>query len=185
MRTKILHSIIIFVLIVTIAIPNKNFIQNASADTSDLKVAGTILHLREGPGLSYPIITTLEEGDPLTSIDREGDWIQVKAGSYEGWVASWLTASTSTQKTIDKTVISQVDRLNIRTDPDISSAVLGQLSTGNQANLIEENNEWAKIDWNGQSGWVSKDYVTINESPKKRNQAKRGFCRGFYNNYSC
>ncbi|UZM98491.1 hypothetical protein OL548_28515 [Lysinibacillus sp. MHQ-1] len=42
-----------------------------------------------------------------------------------------------------------------------------------------------KIDWNGQSGWVSKDYVTINDSPKKRNQAKRGFCRGFYNNYSC
>ncbi|UZN01143.1 hypothetical protein OL548_28510 [Lysinibacillus sp. MHQ-1] len=26
----------------------------------------------------------------------------------------------------------------------MSSAVLGQLSTGNQANLIEENNEWAK-----------------------------------------
>lgn len=172
MRTKILHSIIIFVLIVTIAIPNKNFIQNASADTSDLKVSGTILHLREGPGLSYPIITTLDEGDPLTSIAREGDWIQVKAGSYEGWVASWLTTSTSTQKTIDKTVISQVDRLNIRTDPDISSAVLGQLSTGNQANLLEENNEWAKIDWNGLSGWVSKDYVTINDSPKKEKEPK-------------
>ncbi|HBT71395.1 MAG TPA: N-acetylmuramoyl-L-alanine amidase, partial [Lysinibacillus sp.] len=172
MRTKILHSIIIFVLMVTIAMPNKNFVQRASADTSDLKVAGTILHLREGPGLSYPIITTLEEGDPLTSIGREGDWIQVKAGNYEGWVASWLTAPTSAKQAIDKTVISQVDRLNIRTDPDISSAVLGQLSTGNQANLIEENAEWAKIDWNGLTGWVSKDYVTINDNPKKEKEPK-------------
>ncbi|WP_421927586.1 SH3 domain-containing protein [Lysinibacillus capsici] len=172
MRTKILHSIIIFVLMVTMAMPNKNFVQRASADTSDLKVAGTILHLREGPGLSYPIITTLEEGDPLTSIGREGDWYQVKAGNYEGWVASWLTAPTNAKQVIDKTVISQVDRLNIRTEPDISSAVLGQLSTGNQANLVEENGEWAKVDWNGLTGWVSKDYVTINDNPKKETEPK-------------
>lgn len=183
MRTKILHSIIIFVLMVTMAIPNKNFVQRASADTSDLKVAGTILHLREGPGLSYPIITTLEEGDPLTSIGREGDWYQVKAGNYEGWVASWLTAPTNAKQVIDKTVISQVDRLNIRTEPDISSAVLGQLSTGNQANLVEENGEWAKIDWNGLTGWVSKDYVTINDNPKKRNGTQGRCCRSNYYNH--
>ena len=141
MRTKLLHIIIIFVLVLTIAIPSMNNVQSALADTSDLKVTGTILHLREGPGLSYPIITTLEEGDPLTSIGREGDWIQVKAGNYEGWVASWLTAPTNAKQTIDQTVISQVDRLNIRTEPDISAAVLGQLSTGEQANLIEKNGE--------------------------------------------
>ncbi|MEK5232674.1 SH3 domain-containing protein [Lysinibacillus sp. FSL K6-0232] len=173
MRKKILHSIIIFILMVTITFPNKGYIQNAFADTSDLKVAGTILHLREGPGLSYPIITTLEEGDPLTSIGREGDWIQVKAGSYEGWVASWLTTSTNATQSIHKTVIAQVDRLNIRTEPDISSAVLGQLSTGNQANLLKENDGWAKIDWNGLTGWVSKDYVTINDSSPEQEQEQK------------
>lgn len=168
MRTKLLHIMIIFVLILTIAIPSKINGQRAFADTSDLKVTGSILHLREGPGLSYPIITTLEEGDSLTSIAREGDWIQVKAGNDEGWVASWLTAPINAKQTIDKTIISQVDRLNIRTEPDISSAVLGQLSTGNQANLIEESGEWAKIDWNGLVGWVSTDYVTINNIPEKK-----------------
>lgn len=168
MRTKLLHIIIIFVLVLTIAIPSMNNVQSALANTSDLKVTGTILHLREGPGLSYPIITTLEEGDPLTSIGREGDWIQVKAGNYEGWVASWLTAPTNAKQTIDQTVISQVDRLNIRTEPDISAAVLGQLSTGEQANLIEKNGEWAKVDWNGLVGWVSTDYVTINDLPEKQ-----------------
>ncbi|WP_285395017.1 SH3 domain-containing protein [Lysinibacillus sp. fls2-241-R2A-57] len=171
MRTKLLHIIIIFVLVLTIAIPSMNNVQKALADTSDLTVTGSILHLREGPGLSYPIITTLEEGDPLTSIGREGDWIQVKAGNYEGWVASWLTAPTNAKQTIDQTVISQVDRLNIRTEPDISSAVLGQLSTGEQANLIEKNGEWSKIDWNGLVGWVSADYVTINDLPEKKAEA--------------
>ncbi|KOP72471.1 N-acetylmuramoyl-L-alanine amidase [Lysinibacillus sp. FJAT-14745] len=172
MRTKLLNINIIFVLVLMIAIPSMNNIQRALADTSDLKVTGTILHLREGPGLSYPIITILDEGDSLTSISREGDWIQVKAGDYEGWVASWLTASINTTQTIDKTLISQVDRLNIRTEPDVSSAVLGQLSIGNQAKLIEKNGEWAKIDWNGLVGWVSTDYVTINDLPEKKAKAE-------------
>jgi len=167
MTTKLIHKIITFVLILALMIPSISNIERAFADTGDLKVTGTILHLREGPGLSYPIITTLEEGDSLTSIGREGDWIQVKVGDYEGWVASWLTASINEQQTIDKTVISQVDRLNIRTEPDLSSPVLGQLSTGNQAALISENGAWAKINWNGLVGWVSSDYVTINETTEK------------------
>ncbi|WP_107951076.1 SH3 domain-containing protein [Lysinibacillus parviboronicapiens] len=172
MTTKLLHLTIIFVLLLTITIPSIHDDQKALADTSDLKVTGTILHMREGPGLSYPIITTLEEGDSLTSIGREGDWIQVKTGEYEGWVASWLTASTNAEQAIAKTVISQVDRLNIRTEPDISSAVLGQLSTGNQAILIKESGEWAKINWNGLVGWVSSSYVTINETTEKTSDEK-------------
>lgn len=167
MIKKQLYIAFIFLLLFMITIPNMDIDQKVFADTSDLKVTGEILHLREGPGLSYPIITTLEEGDTLTSIGRQDDWIQVNTGDYEGWVASWLTAPTKTGQTVDKTVIAQVDQLNIRTEPDISSAVLGQLSTGNQATLIEESAEWAKINWNGLIGWVSTSYVTINETTKK------------------
>lgn len=167
MIKKLLHIVPILLLLFTVTIPSMQIGHKASANSGDLKVTGTILHLREGPGLSYPIITTLEEGDTLTSIGRQDDWIQVKTDNYEGWVASWLTAPTNSVQTVDKIVISQVDRLNIRTEPDISSAVLGQLSTGNQATLLQESGEWAKISWNGLTGWVSTSYVTINEITKK------------------
>ena len=172
MIKKQLNIAFIFLLLFMITIPNMHIGQKVFADTSDLKVTGEILHLREGPGLSYPIITTLKEGVTLTSIGRQDDWIQVNTGEYEGWVASWLTAPTKTGQTVDKTVISQVDQLNIRTEPNISSAVLGQLSTGNQATLIQESAEWAKINWNGLIGWVSTSYVTINETTKKTQDEK-------------
>ncbi|MFJ7950079.1 SH3 domain-containing protein [Lysinibacillus sp. NPDC096418] len=172
MIKKLLNIVPILLLLFTVMIPSMQIGQKASANSDDLKVTGTILHLREGPGLSYPIITTLEEGDFLTSIGRQDDWIQVKTSAYEGWVASWLTAPTTNVQTVDKTVIAQVDRLNIRTEPDISSAVLGQLSTGNQATLLQESGEWVKINWNGVIGWVSTSYVTINEKTKKTTETK-------------
>lgn len=137
------------------------------AQSNDLIVAGDILYLREGPGLSYPIITTLKKGDALTSIEQDGDWFHVKAGSHEGWVASWLTAANDTKESnkkddAGKIVVSQVDRLNIRSEPALSAVVLGQLSTGQQANFLQENNGWIQIEADGKIGWVSQDYVTIN-----------------------
>lgn len=172
MIKKLIHIVPSLLLLFTITIPSMQIDQKAFAETGDLKVTGTILHLREGPGLSYPIITTLEEGDILTSIGSQDDWIEVKIDNYEGWVASWLTTPTNSVQTVDKTVIAQVDRLNIRTEPDISSAVLGQLSTGNQAILLQESSEWAKINWNGLVGWVSTSYVTINETTTKTTEEK-------------
>ena len=172
MIKKVVHIVPILLLLFTITIPSMEIGQKVFATSGDLKVTGTILNLREGPGLSYPIITTLEEGNLLTSIKKQDDWIKVKTGNYEGWVASWLTTPTATVQSIDKTVIAQVDRLNIRTEPDISSAVLGQLSTGNQAILLQETSEWAKINWNGLIGWVSTNYVTINQSPKNTTAVK-------------
>lgn len=172
MIKKLIHIVPSLLLLFTITIPSMQIEQKVFANSGDLKVTGTILNLREGPGLSYPIITTLEEGDLLTSIRSQDDWIKVKMGNYEGWVASWLTTPATTVQTIDKTVISQVDRLNIRTEPDISSAVLGQLSTGNQAILLQETSEWAKINWNGLVGWVSTNYVTINQTATNTTEEK-------------
>ncbi|MEG0258483.1 MAG: N-acetylmuramoyl-L-alanine amidase [Lysinibacillus sp.] len=167
MYKKQVHIILAITLLFTTILSSLQIVSPAYADTSDLKVTGTILHLREGPGLTYPIITTLEEGDHLTSISRDGDWTQVKTGEHEGWVASWLTSSIKQADIAHKMIISQVDRLNIRTEPDLSAAVLGQLSSGNQATLLQETTEWAKIDWNGTIGWVSKNFITINETTPK------------------
>ncbi|CAM5204855.1 hypothetical protein LSPH26S_04050 [Lysinibacillus sphaericus] len=48
MTTKLIHKTIIFVLLLAFMIPHISDKELALADTSDLKVTGTILHLREG-----------------------------------------------------------------------------------------------------------------------------------------
>lgn len=139
---------------------------------NDLLVGVDELNLRSGPGLSYSVTASLQRGEVLTSLDREGDWIQVSNGQTKGWVASWLVvantkegAASTTNGT--KVIVAQVDNLNIRSDAAISASVLGQLSAGSQAVALQEKFGWIQIEYNGKKGWVSQDYVTVKTSTEK------------------
>lgn len=50
--------------------------------------------------------------------------------------------------------------LNVRSEASASSSRLGALQEGATAELIEVLGDWCKIKFNGQVGYVSKDYVT-------------------------
>ena len=137
----------------------------SQAANNELVVTGEVLNLREGPGLSYPILAKFKEGDTLSVIEKAGDWIHVKVGNEEGWVASWLTASKPEQEVAatPKLIISQVDQLNIRAQPSLSATVLAQLSSGDEANLTKSQNDWIQIQFGTVTGWVSASYVTIKD----------------------
>ncbi|WP_332647234.1 N-acetylmuramoyl-L-alanine amidase [Lysinibacillus sp. 54212] len=175
---KTLQLFIIGILLVSLILPSAHTIHVAHAETNDLIVSGEILNLREGPGLSYPIIVTLKEGDSLSSIEKSGDWIHVKADNHEGWVASWLTKSSSGEDNNkeQKIIISQVDRLNVRSEPSLSSTVLTQLSSGQEAAYIKQQKDWIQIQSGNITGWVSEAYVTVNaistSVPKKEQETK-------------
>lgn len=160
MIKKLFHLFVALILMLCVALPKLSL-----AASDDLVVTGEILNLREGPGLSYPILATLKEGDSLSVIEKAGDWIHVKAGNKEGWVASWLTASKPETEEIktEKLIISQVDHLNIRAEPSLSATVLAQLSSGDEANYIKSQNDWIQIQFGTITGWVSTSYVTIKD----------------------
>ncbi|MGM9950994.1 MAG: SH3 domain-containing protein [Lysinibacillus sp.] len=159
-----LQIIIACMLIFSIAMPNVS-----KAANDDLVVTAEVLNLREGPGLSYPILLKLEEGDTVSTIERSGDWIHVKAGNTEGWVAGWLTKANTKagQNEAQRIIISQVNALNVRAEPSLSSTVLTQLSSGAEASYIKSENDWVQIQYGSTTGWVSSQYVTVKELSKK------------------
>ncbi|RHW38651.1 N-acetylmuramoyl-L-alanine amidase [Lysinibacillus yapensis] len=170
MRNKWMKSLICILLVCSLVVPytyenHSAFATNADAD---LQVAAEILYLRDGPGLSYPVLATLQEGQKLMFIEKQDDWYHVKTGDMEGWVASWLTksldsSSSETKSTLPSSVISQVDHLNVRTEPSLSSSVLTQLNTGDEAKVLAIDMNWIQISFGGITGWVSADYVTAKQ----------------------
>lgn len=168
MKQNAVNYFLAFILICSLLFPYtyETHAFASDEDTPDLIVSAEILYLREGPGLSYPILETLKQGEELTFIEKQDDWYHVKVKNVEGWVASWLTSTPKNSETKKpaSTVISQVDHLNIRADASISSPVLNQLNVGDEANVLATENGWVKISYNGTVGWVSSEYVTKNET---------------------
>lgn len=141
-------------------------LHSAKAAQDDYIVNAEILYLREGPGLSYPILETLKEGQLLSSTRQQGDWMHVIINNKEGWVAKWLikqTTATEQDKSEQQIVISQVDKLNVRAEPSLSSTVLTQLPLGAETQLLQQQEEWVQIQYGNVIGWVSTLYITVNE----------------------
>lgn len=51
--------------------------------------------------------------------------------------------------------------LNVRASDSTSSKIIGKLYNGNKLSITGSANGWYKISYNGSTGWVSSDYVTV------------------------
>ncbi|MCX7921921.1 MAG: SH3 domain-containing protein [Clostridia bacterium] len=60
-----------------------------------------------------------------------------------------------------KTGVITGDGLNLRESPDTSSKVLTKLSKNTQVTIISDSNGWYKVSYDGKTGWISGQYVTV------------------------
>lgn len=132
------------------------------AQENEVTVNVTSLKVRTGPGLTYDTIGAVTNNDKLDVIGKENDWLQINFGNSTGWVASWYTTKESLELT-NKQIVSKVNRLNVRTEPTTSSAVVGQLQEGDSANAYKSEGDWIEIDFQGSKGWINQSYITVTE----------------------
>ena len=67
-------------------------------------------------------------------------------------------------KEVSKTAIITVNSLNVRSEPSINGNILGKLQKDDNVKVISESNDWVEITHNGQSGWISSQYIQDNNS---------------------
>ncbi|MGE8206125.1 SH3 domain-containing protein [Heyndrickxia sp. NPDC080065] len=136
---------------------------HVDAATKKVTINTDILNIRKGPGLSYPILEKAKKGDTYPLLQTKEDWYEVQISSGKsGWVASWHVKVDSFQSN-SLTGTINVDRLNVRSSPNLSSTIIEKLNTGDQVQILEETGEWIKVSSGNQVGWVSRQYV---DTPK-------------------
>ncbi len=159
---KTLQCVLIMVLTFTFASSQSTTYAQSEVITVETKT----LNMRSGPGLSFEVITSLKKGDQTKILSTSGDWLQVEYKDQTGYIASWLTAST-TEASTNRQVVSQVDHLNVRATPSVGATVLGRMDAGDEAKLIKQDGSWAFVNFNGMNGWVHTDYVSVIDSEQK------------------
>ncbi|MGG4468902.1 N-acetylmuramoyl-L-alanine amidase [Paenibacillus alvei] len=142
--------------------------QTDSVTASEGTISENGLRLRKGPGTEYQVITTLSKDTPVTILSNEGDWAEIQTALGTGWVNSQYIIGGA-QNTSDTTDVSQTDGqtaivadddINVRDTASLNGVVIGKLAKGTVIHIVAEDGDWAKIQFSGNTGWVSKTLLT-------------------------
>ncbi|MGX5614425.1 C40 family peptidase [Bacillus toyonensis] len=139
-------------------------VQASAPNTSSYTVNADVLHVRAGSSTSQDIISRVYNGQSLNVIGEENGWFKInhngKTGFVSGEFVSKKGATNSNVSTTGGKNKVTADVLRVRTAPNTSSSVSGRVYEGQTLNVIGQENGWVKINHNGQTGYVSDQFVS-------------------------
>ncbi|MEH7458200.1 SH3 domain-containing protein [Bacillus sp. JJ1127] len=143
--------------------PAAQAIQAASQNNSNYKVTADVLLVRAGSSTSHDIISRVYEGQALNVIGEENGWFKINHNGQTGYVNGEFVSKNGAAKTsVSAGGNNKVtaDVLRVRTSPNNSSSIVGRVYEGQALNVIGQENGWLKINHNGQTGYVSSEFVS-------------------------
>lgn len=131
------------------------------------------LNMRSGPGTGYGIITTVANGNTVEIMgDPQNGFYPVRYGGNKGWMhGTWLTTVSSSEPSNPApsnpgnvgagTAMATTTRVNLRTEPTTSSAIITTLVTGATVEVTgAAQNGFYPVQYGNNSGWMSADFLT-------------------------
>ena len=151
------------------------------------------VRLRVGPSTDYDRIGSLDGSQVAEVIGyTDNNWFIVKednklgfvSGEYVSYSANkeqavvteqqTATQPTITQPTVTDLYIYPTSNLNFREGPDKESKKITLIDKGTPLKLVDFlNTGWFKVEYNGQIGYVSADYISFNNGNNYRNDIQR------------
>lgn len=131
-----------------------------SIDTNGLRV-------RTGPGTEFQVLDSLAKGEIATVLDISGNWLKIRTKTLDGWVSNQYVkplAENQTQqpKSVNTGTITAT-MLYVRNDGSLNGKVVGKVYKGDKFPIIQEVNNWAKIEYkSGSFGWVASWFLEKN-----------------------
>lgn len=99
-------------------------------------------------------------------LERRDGWTKLQSGELIGWASDeYLIFGEDAEELaarVGMTVAHVEDGLNVRKEPSTEAGIYGVLPAGEQVEVISVGEDgWACVDYEGQDGYVSMDYITI------------------------
>ena len=123
------------------------------------------LIVRKAPDANAEKVAKLHKGDRVTILAYEGDWARILFNDFlEGYVfAAYLTTEPVDEPSAAITARGDAD---VRVAADGLSEIFTTLPDGTALKLLAVEGDWAKVEVDGQIGYIYKDSVSGVEWPK-------------------
>lgn len=124
------------------------------------------VNIRESASMDGKIVGKIGKDAGCDILGEEGEWLHVRSGKVEGYIKSdyVLTGSSALEQasSLLKPVADvTTDGLKVRTEPNTECDVLDIVGSGQRFEVLEELDEWVKINLDGEEGYLFKDYVDV------------------------
>lgn len=129
----------------------------AQISTLKARVTAARLNVRSAPSRTAPITGTLPEGALANVLGEHEAWLEIEFNHGNGFVSSNyvdVVDGGSAQSGVATSL------LNVRSEPDGESDVLGTLKRGTTINLVSRSGDWYETRFNGAPAYVSSDHVS-------------------------
>lgn len=153
-----------------------SYFANANPTIETAESTTESLNVRDGASTSYDVITTISPGTTYPLLQKSGDWIQIRLPDERtGWVnKSFVKIAESNAKTIAQAELQEAtviaDTLNVRSSNADDAPVLGTLKQGDIVHVQVKNNDWTKISFQNQYGYVKSDFIRLQSDPTPQAQ---------------
>lgn len=119
------------------------------------------LNMRATPGGAA--IGTLPHGTKVAVISNSSDWYQIAVNGQTAYVSgAYVNWIPDTEFALGMGTVKCSTSVNFRSLPSTDSEILASLANGQKIELIGVARGWYKANVNGQTGFISADYVTVN-----------------------
>ena len=99
-------------------------------------------------------------------LEQQGNWTKIQSGDVVGWAKNEYLIFGSEAETLASEVGNLVakantDALSVHKSNSESAEIYGLMAVNDEVIAIEKQGDWVAIDFNGQTGYVSSKYVSV------------------------
>jgi N-acetylmuramoyl-L-alanine amidase len=123
-------------------------------------VVGDVCNLREGPSTDYRTKGVVYQGNTVEIISSEGEWLHIRTGGKDAWIAGWLIDIDLSSKGVRARVVKT--DVNLRVGPGLNYPV-NRVTQRDRVYLAEaKRGQWIRIATeDSKSLWVHEPLVQL------------------------
>ncbi|MBQ6575867.1 MAG: C40 family peptidase [Lachnospiraceae bacterium] len=160
--------------------PESQDVEEGEEDLSDqvIAVVDGYVNVRSEPDENSEVVGKLYNHSAGTWLDKQGDWYKIESGNVVGFVkGEYVQTGQAAVKLAaevgQRLATVHTTTLKIREEASADSKVLGLVANEDQLSVIEETEEWIKVNIEEGDGWVSREYVSLSTwFPKAESKAE-------------